>query len=120
MTERQQVIGDCVIFHENEVMGHYVHARIKHPHFLDRLDATYRAMSLDLNTARRILQDAEREHYVNWIHVLGCELAEINDAVLHGNDVQFISECYDSIAVLLRMIDVKQGRQRIGKDDEDA
>ena len=46
--------------------------------------------------------------------VLNCELAEVYEAYARGDTAHAVEECYDAIAVLLRMIDVLEGRQALG------
>lgn len=47
--------------------------------------------------------------------VLDCEIAEVYDAIEKGDKEEAIEECYDAIAVLLRLIDVLSDDQPLGK-----
>lgn len=40
-----------------------------------------------------------------------------DDAIANGNTAHAVEECYDAISVLLRTIDVLEGRQKLGKPE---
>lgn len=46
--------------------------------------------------------------------ILECEMAEVHEAYARGEMAHAVEECYDAIAVLLRTIDVLEGRQAFG------
>lgn len=112
-------------------MVHYRHAREKHPYFADRLSYSertgdgikdpVRAKYADelLTLRRRFVRGASEMGCLMAECVLDCEIAEVYSALAHGDTAQAIEECYDVIAVLMRMIDVLEGRQALGKPNKD-
>ena len=99
---------------------HYAHAKEKHPYFadimLDRIDTPERTVEL-LNIARRSLELFKDGNCANPFNVLFCEVAEAKYAISNGDNNAAVEELYDCIAVLLRTIDVIEGRQRLGKPE---
>ena len=114
------------VFFEN-AMKHYRHARDKHPYFADRLSYSertgddikdpIRAKYADrlLRLRRRFVREASEMGCLMAESVLDCEIAEVYSALAHGDTANAVEECYDVIAVIMRMIDVLQGRQALGK-----
>ena len=104
-----------------KIAGHYCHARAKHPHFADRLfidDGDAKWAKRDLESVRMIL-DIEREQGRVYAETLAnCEVAEACEAFASGDKAAAVEECYDAIAVLLRMVDVLEGRQELGKPNK--
>ena len=49
-----------------------------------------------------------------WDTLLNCEVWEVHDALLRGDNANAVEKCYDAIAVLLRVVDVIEGRQPLG------
>lgn len=112
----------------DKIAAHYEHARAKHPYFCDKLfqpeqnevrSIRVRAITLKgmrvLCTVQKMFQALSAET------VLNCELAEVYEAYARGDTANAVDECYDAIAVLLRMVDVLEGRQALGdpaKQDE--
>ena len=104
-----------------KIAEHYCHARAKHPYFAD-------LMFLDENDAEdakrylgivRTILNIERKNGELYAETLvNCEVAEICDAIARGDNAHAVEECYDAIAVLLRMVDVLEGRQKLGKPNE--
>ena len=47
-----------------------------------------------------------------------CEVREAYEALYNGDKSQAVEELYDCAAVLLRAIDVLEGRQALGKPEE--
>lgn len=99
-----------------KIRQHYIHAKEKHPHFCDALTYhTSYGVRMELGEAREELSfDAENQS-VTPLTVLKCEAWEIIDAVIRGDKEQAVEECYDAIAVILRVVDVLEGRQPIGE-----
>lgn len=97
--------------HIDRIAAHYDHAREKHPYFCDRitcLSDTGADTHLDIY---RSTLSAEREASdVEACTVLVCEVYEAMQAYTHGDTAHAVEECYDAIAVLLRTIDVLEGR----------
>ena len=105
----------------DKIAAHYQHAKEKHPYFCDKLfqpeqneasSIQVRAITLKgmrtLCTVQKMFQALSAET------VLNCELAEVYEAYARGDMARAVEECYDAIAVLLRMIDVLEGRQALG------
>ncbi len=104
---------------ESRIWAHYDHARTKHPHFCDELTRweQHAAMLLEYESRRNLATRVEIGDF-GADDVLQCELAELMNAVLNGHTADAIEEAYDCIAVLLRVIDVLEGRQQLGKPEE--
>lgn len=102
-----------------KVMEHYDHARAKHPIFCDCLTHwdTPSETAGQLRVARNMLQRATENGNVSaFEEVLMCELYEFVDALANGDNEAAIEELYDSAAVALRMIDVIEGTQKLGRN----
>lgn len=111
---------ECVR-HYARVKQHYDHARKKHPYFCDRLlwnDAPVWTAGT-LRVARNDLNNAIKSNDVSAIdHVLDCELHKLEDALAHGDKAHAVEECYDIAVVALRIADVLEGRQKLGKPED--
>ena len=110
--------------HLSRVVKHYRHAREKHPFFADvmvrewiRGNGKQCDVNFLLDEARMTLYARNISRNVSCFDILTCELYEIAEAVNRKNDKDAISECYDAIAVLMRMVDVLVGRQKLGRTD---
>ena len=107
------------------IARHYCHAKDKHPYFADRLcldEADAEDASIALKCASialkcmRAIEVRERTNGKLHAETLArCEIAEVAEALARGDKAQAVSECYDTIAVMLRIIDVLEGRQALGK-----
>jgi hypothetical protein len=98
-----------------EITKHYMHAKTKHAYFCDRITG------VDENNARENLTDARKDLEwgianadVTWHDVHLCEVCEIEEAIARNDKEAAIAECFDAVAVLLRLVDVLQGRQELG------
>lgn len=110
-----------------KIAEHYCHAKAKHPHFADRIIDNYRggpqtrsavmAMEQELQLAREFVADRIKDEMVKPETLLWCEVAEANLAYAQNEIPHAVEECYDAIAVLLRMVDVLEGRQRLGRPE---
>ena len=100
------------------IAEHYCHARRKHPRFADRLflwgDSAEDAGET-LADVRDILDWEKHRGRVLAQSLLECEIYEAIYAFASGNKAHAVEECYDAIAVLLRMVDVIEGRQKLGE-----
>lgn len=110
-----------------KVAAHYRHARAKHPHFAAALYPNEgfgffaECAKSQLKAMRKLIGIGKS----NAETVLMCETAEAREAYARGDRAAAVEECYDAIAVLLRMVDVLEGRQALGdpakgKVDEDG
>ena len=106
---------------------HYFDAKEKHPYFCDRLipgkdyaDDVGAEIANNLKAIRERIRRAILTRRLEWDELLNCEVWEVHEAVYHGDKPHAVEECYDCIAVLLRVVDVLEGRQRLGKPKEEA
>jgi len=104
-----------------KIQQHYEHARKKHPYFCDMLhpewmDASQRDFKIAKSLAklRELIQAQVATNGVMWDTLLDCEVWEVHEAIQLGHPEFAVEECYDAIAVLLRVIDVLEGRQPLG------
>ena len=104
-----------------KIKEHYEHAKAKHPYFCDSLLPEGRSLASlesdienNLDTARNDIETAERNGHLIPQVLLNCEVWEINEAILNEDTAAAVEECYDAIAVLLRVVDVLEGRQALG------
>ena len=104
-----------------KIIEHYEHAVKKHPYFADKF---YIDDIIDPDECLRVVRSELRYNSsignVDTLDVLKCEIMEIMSAQKHGEVEHAKEECYDAIAVLLRMIDVLENRQPLGKPKEGA
>lgn len=108
--------------HGNQIATHYAHARKKHPYFCDMLlpprsEWTKENAHGYLNEFRNSITAQMQTHRLLWSELCNCEIAEAEDALINGDTAHAVEECYDAIAVLLRTIDVLEGRQKLGKPE---
>ena len=104
--------------HESRLATHYYHALEKHPHFADRLaqEATLEAAHNSLLDFRGQLTAEMRRGECYAETVMLCELWEAFAAIAADQKADVVNELYDAAAVLLRMVDVFEGRQKLGKE----
>ncbi len=109
----------------DKIKQHYNHACEKHPYFCDGLLPTQvssywskgeviQKIVLELRLARERIGVGGKIGNCLWNEVLNCEVWEAIEAMANGNTAAAVEECYDAIAVLLRTIDVLEGRQALG------
>jgi len=106
-----------------DMWEHYEHAREKHPYFCDKLlsstlPPTYREEVL--SGTRRMLLTEQSFNQLHALSLLECEEDELKLAISRNDISNAIEEAYDCIAVLLRIIDVLEGRQKLGRPEEGA
>lgn len=108
-----------------KIKEHYEHAKKKHPYFCDGLLPTdtdkgwskgevLQKIVLELRLARDRIEVGGRIGNCLWNEILNCEVWELTEAIYHKDTTSAIEECYDAIAVLLRVVDVLEGRQPLG------
>ena len=104
---------------------HYFHAREKHPYFCDMLNPRWMTpkqrsfkIAVTLSTLRQQIKKQVEKGCVMWDALLDCEVWEVHEAIECGQPEYAVEECYDAIAVLLRVIDVLEGRQQLGRPEE--
>lgn len=114
---------DFIEKHAPRALYHYIHAKEKHPYFCDWIkpDAAdcddVRRVTKGLAYVRKRVSDAIDCHNVGWDDLLDCEIWEVLDALVSGDTSHAVAECYDAIAILLRTIDVLEGRQKLGNPE---
>ena len=110
-----------------KIAEHYCHAKRKHPYFCDVCSPTWmtpkqqkETIAHTLNMARTDISDEIARGRLMWDALLNCEVWEVHEAIARGDNSNAVEECYDAIAVLLRMVDVLEGRQRLGKPEDEC
>ena len=96
---------------------HLVHAMTKHPYFADKIYFSSKQFDIQEYKLREARSRLKYEIENNMVHastVLECEICEAMFAAESGTNGEAISECYDSIAVLMRMIMFFEGTQKLG------
>ena len=114
----ENIIGTT---HSRKVLEHYAHAKEKHPYFCDYIIPDFfdgKQSAEELAEFRGILKSRVLAKHVCFLHVLRCEIAEARDALANGDTAAAVEEFYDAVAVLLRTIDVLEGRQKLGKPEK--
>ena len=98
---------------------HYAKALRKHPRFADSLFSED-----EKENARGALEQARREiDYLakhNWLDgdsLTQCEIAEAQLSYVRGDAAACVDELYDAVAVLMRMIAVVEGKQKLGGEE---
>lgn len=109
------------------IAAHYRKAVGKHPYFCDKLlpfpyDLLIAEDAIDEIREGLILRRGDIEALAAAKKLapeglLQCELFEVYEAIAHNDKAGAVEECYDCIAILLRMVDVLEGRQELGKPD---
>ena len=106
---------------------HYKHAKEKHPYFCDRIipgkdysGNVGEEIKKNLREIRIRIDRSIKSQRCEWDELLNEEVWEVLEAIHNGKNDHAVEECYDCIAVLLRVIDVLEGRQPLGKPKEGA
>lgn len=117
------IMADFDSHHYDSICKHYAHAKEKHPYFCNAMaplnwpTKEWEKVDLRLSSVRARVSKAIKRKNLGWDDVLDCEVWEVLSAIAHGDIVHAVDECYDAIAVLLRTIDVLDGRQKLGKNE---
>ena len=117
-------------YHISNILKHYAHAKEKHPYFCDKMApidldkedkeglADYReSVKRRLSDVRSDIKVFIKKGDLDWYYLLFCELCEVDEAIANGDTAHAVEELYDCVAVLLRTIDVLEGRQKLGKPE---
>ena len=110
-------------YHISNILKHYDHAKEKHPYFCDDLlpkserEEMRRHTKDVLTSIRKNLEDRAQVGHVEWDNLLNCGRWEVFNAIANDDKAHAVEELYDCIAVLLRTIDVLEGRQKLGKPE---
>jgi hypothetical protein len=111
---------DFIEKHAPRALYHYIHAKEKHPYFCDIIKSDnlqFDFAEWQLEDCRKRLVHAREANVVRWDELLDCEKYEAMVEIDHGNTAHAVDECFDAIAVLLRTIDVLEGRQKLGNPE---
>lgn len=110
--------------HDARIREHYDHAREKHPYFCDKVNTGFsdEAITLEeqLDSRRHILENAIEYHTLRWPHLLSYKMTAASLGIANGDTARAVEELYDAVAVLLRAIDVLEGRQKLGKPEKEG
>ena len=95
---------------------HFVKAVRKHPRFADMLFSEDEKEDVEflLERARAEVDYLTKNNWLDAGMLAMCELDEAQLAHARGDKAATISELYDAVAVLMRMIAVVEGKQRLG------
>ena len=109
--------------HAKRIFEHYAHAREKHPYFcdFDPMMSTRdfaKKMKVQLDNARSGIEISKECGEVEWIDLLECEKFEAVVAMSNSDKAKSVDELYRCAVVCLRTIDVIEGRQKLGKQEE--
>ena len=99
--------------------SHFLKAVRKHPRFADALfgdDAPDDAQDV-LDAMRRELDYLAKNNWLDASALATCEIAEAQLANAHGDKAACVDELYDAVAVLMRMIAVVEGKQKLGGEE---
>lgn len=114
----KNMMADFDTNHYDSICEHYAHAREKHPYFCDRITCLSSVgADTHLDIWRSLLAAEIKVSDIEANTVLMCEIYEAIQAYTHGDISHAIEELYDCAAVVLRMIDVMKGRQKLGKPE---
>ena len=107
--------------HDSNIARHYIHAVEKHPYFCDQLIPGKEyvgniAENIRVNLAeiRRRVDFSTEKRRLAWDELLAEEVWEVLEAIHNGDNAAAVEELYDCIAILLRVVDVLEGRQKLG------
>ena len=98
---------------------HYAKALRKHPRFADALfgdDAADDAQDV-LDAMRRELDYLAKNNWLDASALATCEICEAQLANAHGDKAACVDELYDAVAVMMRMIAVVEGKQKLGGEE---
>ena len=119
-TKTERSVMDCVPtdFYDH-AYDHYAKALRKHPRFADALFANPEVANAAkaLADARRWLAHLEAHGELDGAMLAMCEIDEAQLANAQGDKAACVEELYDAVAVLMRMIAVVEGKQRLGGEE---
>lgn len=110
----------------DKIVEHYNDAREKHPYFCDWVQSGKPQSYIKREIFNHHAYCRERNKLLSesgtlgWDDILDCETWGVFEALANGDKAHAIEELYDMIAVCLRTIDVLEGRQELGKPEEEG
>lgn len=108
----------------DEIARSYEHAKKEHGYFADSLgelrgknavEVVEGILRIQLGMRSRAIEKGNVDALED---VMQCELWELRLALTKGEMDEAKAKCYSSMAVLLRIVDVIEGRQKLGKEGE--
>lgn len=87
-----------------EIVRHYDRAKRRHPVFADVL--THTETTTPARHYKRLRDEAHAIGYCSPLQIFLAEYAEVLEAIAVEDKAQAVYECYDCIAVLLRLVDM--------------
>ena len=116
--------------HAPRALSHYVWAKEKHPYFCDRIApvdldkedkeglADYRdSVKRRLSDMRSDIEALTKKSELDWSDIVLCELFKVDEAIADGDAARAVEGLYACAAVCLRVVDVLEGRQKLGKPE---
>jgi len=98
-----------------DIATHYHHACEKHPYFADKwTNEDHQFFEEFMKLEKEILAECARHGEMTTRMVIDAEIAEVFESITGGDMQQAREEIFDTIAVLLRMVDVIDGFQKFG------
>ena len=91
------------VLRDKEIHSHYEHAKERHPVFADILTHNNNTSAKHY---KRLKDEAHANGDCSPLQVLLAEYAEVLEAIAVEDKAQAVYECYDCIAVLLRLVDM--------------
>ena len=113
---------DCQ--HNKRIRQHYAYARLKHPAFCNWILPRKTTKDIkdkiayNLTRVRERIAVAEEKGVLGWDDILDCQMWKVFDALAKGDNDKAVKTMYKMIAVILRTIDVVEGRQKLKKVEE--
>lgn len=110
---------DCQ--HNKRIKQHYAYARLKHPDFCNWIlprNATKDVkdkIAYNLLRVRERIAEAEEKGVLGWDDILDCQMWKVFDSLAKGDNPKAVKTMYKMVAVILRTIDVVEGRQELKK-----
>ena len=116
--------------HDDRIRKHYAHAREKHPYFCDWIYPMFEAprvlkkakRDIDHHLAfcRERIDEGSKLNLLNWNDLLDCKMWEAIEALANGDRPRAVEKLYAMASVILRTVDVLEGRQKLGKPETEG
>lgn len=108
---------DCE--HYGRVRNNYAVAREKHPDFCNWVLPRETTRDIKDKIAHNLLRvrgriaEAEEKGVLGWDDILDCQMWQVFDSLAKGDNPKAVKTMYKMIAIILRSIDVVEGRQEL-------
>ena len=102
--------------------SHFLKAVRKHPRFADKMFTYPEVANAEKSLAgmRLWLRSQAAYDSLDGMTLTQCEIAEAQLANAQGDKAATVSELYDAIAVIMRMVSVLEGKQKLGRESHDG